>query len=275
MTEEVVVKSADVLLADASAAKDEAEEGSTEPKLSAQEERAQEDGWVPKDQWKGDPEDWRPAKEFNDRGELFNRIKEQKKEMEQLKGAVSFLTNQNKTQYIQGHKDAIAELKARRDAALQEGDHVQAAHAQDQLDEVKDALKVAQATQVTQPQGPSSDFVSWKEKNSWYMRDEDATMFADAKGLKFRNNNQGSTEKQMLDYVTKEVAKAFPDILPRRSPPSPNGSGGTSPRGSSATEGTSETENEMTDEQRTIMKTIMKSTGMTKAEYIKQFNGRT
>jgi hypothetical protein len=32
------------------------------------------DGWVPKDEWDGDPEQWRPAKEFVDRGELFKKI---------------------------------------------------------------------------------------------------------------------------------------------------------------------------------------------------------
>ena len=41
------------------------------------EQRASAEGWVPKEEWTGDPAQWRPAKEFLDRGELFKKIEEQ------------------------------------------------------------------------------------------------------------------------------------------------------------------------------------------------------
>lgn len=245
----------------------------TQAEPSPSEQRAMDDGWVPKDQWKGDPDDWRPAKEFNDRGELFGRIKEQRKELDQLRGAVTFLTQQNKEQYLKGQRETVQQLQHARNAALHDGDHVTAAQLQDKLDEQKDVLKDAtrQPVQAAR-QGPSDDFVSWRDRNAWYMKDEDATMYADAKGLKFRNANPGSSERQMLDFVTKEVSKHFPDLVPNRAPPSPNSSGSTTPR-SSRSGGSSEAEGNMTDEQRSIMKTIIKSTGMTKEEYLKSYEG--
>jgi hypothetical protein len=52
------------------------------PVLTEIEQRASSRGWVPKDEWDGDPEEWRPAKEFIDRGELFKKIEDK---IEQLK----------------------------------------------------------------------------------------------------------------------------------------------------------------------------------------------
>jgi len=251
------------------------EESVDEP--SEQEQRAMDDGWVPKDQWKGNPDDWRPAKEFNDRGELFSRIKSQSKEIAELKQATSFLTNQHKEQYMAGVKDTIEKLKAQRNEALQEGDIVRAAEVGDRIDEVKEEMKQAKATEVDPKQGKAElteIFKSWHSKNPWYMNDEDTTFFADAKGLNYRKKNPDSSEADMLAYVTKEVHKVFPDKFPNKAPPSPNGGGRESPRGRGGENTSSqmrETESNMTDEQRGIMKTILKSTGMTKEEYFKQY----
>ena len=35
---------------------------------------AREQGWKPQDEYEGDPNKWRPAKEFVERGELFGKI---------------------------------------------------------------------------------------------------------------------------------------------------------------------------------------------------------
>ena len=60
-----------------------------EPKqYTAVEQRALDQGWVPQDEWQGDPDDWRPAKEFIDRGELFRKIDELKNENKRIKQGV-------------------------------------------------------------------------------------------------------------------------------------------------------------------------------------------
>ena len=242
---------------------------------SEQEQKAMDDGWVPKDQWKGNPDDWRPAKEFNDRGELFTRIKSQSKELQEIKEAMSFLTKQNKDRYLAGVNDTLAQLKEARRSALEDGNIVAAEEIRDKMDEVKEQARAATATQVVpKPVGPTATFEKWHEKNEWYMKDDDLTAVADKKGLNFKKNNPESSEADMLAFVSKEVQKVFPDKFPSRSPPSPNGNGRESPRGR-ATEGLTsklkEVEEGMGEENTRIMKTIMKQTGMTKEEYLKQY----
>ena len=45
--------------------------------LTAIEERASAQGWRPKDEWDGDPDEWVSAREFVRAGELFKKIDDQ------------------------------------------------------------------------------------------------------------------------------------------------------------------------------------------------------
>ena len=186
---------------------------------------------------------------------------------------MSFLTEQQKRQYLAGYQSAIVELRTKREEALKEGDVVQAQRLTDKIDEVKE--QVQKTKQVVSQQQvntqPTPDFVEWKGQNSWYTVDRTLTTVADGVGAAYLQDNPGCTEKQMLNAVSREIKKRFPEkfnII--KSPPSPDGEGGIkgSSRGSSA----SSLEQGMTEEQRSIMKTILKSTGMTKEQYFKQYN---
>jgi hypothetical protein len=249
----------------------------TAPELSEAEKIAAEQGWVPKNQWKGNPDDWRPAKEFNDRGELFTRIKAQSKELQELRHAMTFLTEQQKKQFDAGFQQAVRDLKTARDAALQEGDVFKAQQITDKLDDVKDQHRAQQAALVkpapVTPE-PSPTFRAWFEQNSWYTKDKVLTKYADAVGYEYKTENPESTEADMLAHVAKNVKKEFPHKFQVRGAPSPDGEGRESPRGpTESTSGYKSIENNMTDEQRSIMKTILKSTGMTKEQYFKQYAG--
>jgi hypothetical protein len=242
------------------------------PELSIDEERAMESGWVPKDQWKGDPDSWRPAKEFNERGELFNRIKQQSKDIGELRQAMNFLTNQQRKQYFQGFNDAIVQLKARRDEALEQGDLVSAQRLNDKIDEHKEILRdqkqVATAVPAA-PAQPTQTFFSWAEKNPWYTKDRKMTHFADAVGLAFKEENPDATEAEMLRHVSREIKDSFPDKVVRAAP-SPDGEGRGQARQNSKSS-TSSVEASMPELHLQIMKTVLKTTGMSKEEYLKSY----
>jgi hypothetical protein len=244
------------------------------PQPSDDEVQAQESGWVPKDQWKGDPDSWRPAKEFNERGELFNRIKQQSKDIQEMRQAMAFLTNQQKKQYVVGYQDAITELKGKRNEALESGDLVAAQDLNDKIDEHKEVLKQAQqqASIPQQAPQPTQTFFSWAERNPWYTKDRKMTHFADAVGLAYKEENPGASEAEMLKYVSSEIKERFAEKFPTaKVAPSPDGDGARSGSRAAVKTGYSSDENAMTSEQRDIMRTILKTTGMTKEDYFKAY----
>ena len=80
--------------------------------LTAIEQRALDQGWVPKDEWAGEPDDWRPAREFLDRGELFKKIDDQNRTIKDLKRAqADFAKHHEKVREIE-FKRALESLKA-------------------------------------------------------------------------------------------------------------------------------------------------------------------
>ena len=59
------------------------------------ESEAREQGWKPKEEYEGDPEKWRPAKEFVERGELFGKIDVLGRELKETKKALKLLQEHN------------------------------------------------------------------------------------------------------------------------------------------------------------------------------------
>ena len=247
------------------------------PTLSAEEQLAADNGWVPKDQWKGDPDSWRPAKEFNDRGEFFKRIDRLEHKNKELQQAMTFLTDQQKRQYMAGFNDAINKLRAQRDHALEEGDNLQAQRINDKIDEVKEKAKEAQVAMRPAPAQapePSVTYTNWAARNDWYTRDKVLTKFAEATGATFKEEHPQSSEAEMLKFVETEVKREFAHKFGPKGPPSPDGDGRGATNKTSGTGKYSSVEGTLTSEQRTIMNTIIKTTGMTKEEYLKQYSGQ-
>jgi hypothetical protein len=246
------------------------------PVVSAAEEAAMAKGWVPKDQWKGPAEDWRPAKEFLDRGELIGKIMAQGRQIEELSNAVRYMSTAQQKQFMQGYQKAIQELKARRDAALEDGDLKQATQIADKLDEVKEQFKEVR-TQAAAPQAPpppTNTFVNWAERNTWYGNEETLSVFADSVGIKFKERHPQSTEAEMLEHVERTVKKEFAHRFQKQSAPNPDGEGRSTVRQSNPSNKYAGVEANMTDEQRQIMRTIIKTAGITKEQYLKDFVGR-
>ena len=247
------------------------------PEYSAEEQQALDGGWVPKDQWKGDPNSWRPARDFNDRGEFFKRIDRLEHKNKELNQALTFLTEQHKRTYLNGFNNAIAQLRSQRDKALEEGDNLSAQRINDKIEDVKDRAKVAQATVVTPSTTPepTATYTSWASKNTWYTQDKVLTKYAEAVGATFKEENPSSSEAEMLRAVETEVKREFPHKFVPKGAPSPEGTGrGTGPRSGNNTGKYASIEANLSSEERSIMNTMMKSAGMTKEEYFKMYSGQ-
>lgn len=240
------------------------------------EKRAMSRGWKPKDQWEGDPEDWRSAREHVERGEMIGKIMSQDRELGDLKKAVQFMTEQHRKEFVKGYQKAVEELKAQRDAALEDGNLRVVQQLNDKIGEVKEQFQeVRRSAEVRPPQEPvvSDDFRRWNADNNWYGQDKVLTRYADSVGVAFKEENRNSTELEMLAHVAEVVKRDMKHKFQPDHAPNPDGGGRTvSRQRAQDSQSASAIERNMTDEQRSIMKTVLKVTPkMTKEQYLKKF----
>jgi hypothetical protein len=183
------------------------------PEVSPVELRAREQGWVPKEEWDGDPEAWRPAKEFVDRGELFKKIDTQSRELKQMKQALQELYQHNSKIAEVEYKRALADLKAQKKVALEEGDADAVVDIDERIDLVRDAQRNAETAAKVPVVDTTAElnpvFVQWRDRNNWYDNNRAMRVFADDVGRQAAA--RGLPPQEVLAAVEREVRKEFPD----------------------------------------------------------------
>jgi hypothetical protein len=194
------------------------------PQLSEVEQRALEQGWMPKEKWveAGKPEEeHRSAKEFIDRTDLYKRIEHLNRDNKELRKAVTDLMDHNRRMDKVAYDRALESLKGAKKQALEDGDADRVIEIDDQLIDLKQAQKNAPAAQPEAP-GMPPEFQSWVSRNKWYDTDTELRSDADAAGLAYKRNNIHASPQEVLDYVEKFIRKANPDRFPKKVvPPSP------------------------------------------------------
>lgn len=258
-------------------------EVTTEAQSNPNEEKASALGWVSKEEWveQGkDPDDWKPAKVFLEHGDMIGKIRSQSKELDDVRRVVNFMHEKNKDAYQKGYQSAIADLRAQKRAALAEGDLVKA----DQIDEKIDATKEAldQVRNSRPPEVPTNqidpEHVEWVQKNPWY-NEPRMGRFADSIAIEFVEDHRKKgiplTPNQVRRYVEDEVRKEFPHKFSSKTKGAPNPDGEGRNTRQTSTNGLApklaQAESGMTELERSIMKTTLKATGMSKEEYLKQY----
>lgn len=175
-------------------------------------------GWVPKEQFKGDPEKWRPAEEFVRRGEEILPIV--RKQNEKLNAKVSELEETNKRmsamfeKTIQREREnanrQIEALKAEKKAAIKEGD----ADRVDQIDQQIDTLK----EDVKSDAQPSAKTIAeltkdFAKANPWYVEEPDMAEYAVKVSESNAALNDGISFEDNMKFVLGAVRKKFPQYF--------------------------------------------------------------
>jgi len=185
----------------------------SEPKLSKHETIALDKGWKPLDKFEGDPEDWRPAKEWLDRGELLDTIHSLTRKMKEQSESLDHLSEVNKKVAEVTRERTIAELEAKHRAAVEIGD-IEAARAS--VQEIIKAQTAIPEINVA-PKAPEVDpavhaFVA--RHNSWF---NDATAenvamkaFAIKRDAELTAQNPGVPPADILMKLEGELKRTFP-----------------------------------------------------------------
>lgn len=238
------------------------------------EQSALKQGWKPKDQWEGDPDQHRSAREYLDRGELLGKIKSQNAKLDEFNRTLAVMSEHNKRVYAAGYEKALGDLKLQKKEALREGDADAVMEIDDKIDETKEALRNIKNTNTT-PQGPSVTTQNWLQENEWYAKDRVMRAAANEMAVEYVKSHANASEEQIYDYIDKEIRKELPEKFGKKaatSAPNPDGqsrkvtnSGGKSGMSFEALLDT------MDDDQARIARTLVKTGALTKEKYVEDY----
>jgi len=232
--------------------------------VDSYESQAREQGWKPKDEYEGAPDKWRPAKDFVERGELFGKIDNMGKELKETRKALKMLqehhTKVKETEYVR----AVNELKALQKRHLEEGNSDGYLETSELLTDLKAEQKAREVVSENTAAPIDPRFTAWVGANKWYEKDAEMREYADVVGNGYAQRNPGLDPEDVLVYVSKQVKKQFAEKFtnPNRNKPSAVEGASTGAANKSSFE--------LTEDERRVMNTFVRSGVMSKEEYISQ-----
>lgn len=238
-----------------------------EVQLSPIQEKALSQGWKPRDQFEGSDEEFIDAPEFVRRGELFGKIETQSRELKTVRQALDALKQFQSQIAEREYQRALKSLQETRKQAFVEGDTEKAFAIEEQIDEVKQqAAEIRRQAQAPVVQELAPEFVAWTEKNPWYNTNKAMRAAADSIGLE--HARAGVPQAEVLKLVEKAIREEFPHKFSNPNRERPNAVESSSRTGTSVQRASGPV---MNDQERDIMRKIVRSGVMTEAEYIAEF----
>lgn len=187
--------------------------------------KARDMGWVPEGDYEGDKDEWIDAKEFVKREPLFKKIKDKstriktlERQMDKQGTAMKEMASHINDVDSIARDRAIRELKKDYKTAVRDEDEVKASEIDKEMDKLREPRPAPEVQAEIPEQTPA--FQAWVDKNDWYRQDTDMKDFADAAGQVL--TGRGVYGDEMMNKVTEQVKKAYPDKFtnPRRTEPS-------------------------------------------------------
>ncbi len=230
------------------------------PEFTETENKAREQGWVPKDEWTGDGK-WRDAEAFLDRGELFGKIDAQNREIKSTRQALQALQQHYSKVSETEYKRALETLKKEKKEALLDNDADGVLEADEKIAALREGVRQAPVQQSQTSNEPHPEFVAWLNKNSWYSSSSVMAAAADQLGRELAG--QGKSPAEVLRDVEREIRKEFAHKFtnPNREKPGAVEGGGGSGGGKNERIQLSEVEEQ-------VMKKLVGSGVLTKDQYI-------
>jgi hypothetical protein len=230
------------------------------------EDKAREQGWRPKEEFDGDPSKWVSAETFVAKGELIDRIEALGKKLKDSEKTIGMLKEHHTKVKETEFKRAVDFLKSQKKAAYENGDVDKIIEIDEKIAEVRETQKAQkEQEQINETPEAHPDFISWASENKWYERNSEMRADADTFGEAYARNNPSKTPREVLDYVTNKIKKAYPEEFTNPNRSKPNGVEGGGTR-----QGTSKDSFTLTEEEAKVMNTFIRNGVMTKEEYIKE-----
>lgn len=181
------------------------------------ESEARQQGWRPKDEFKGPEDKWVDAQEFVERGEQYVSLL--KPRLDKLERAYQHQQQLNKDFKVHFERERKAkereigrleeELKEERKRAIKLGDGDAFEEAEQKLQDLKEYRE--QNTQQAQQVEADPEWVGeWRSDNKWYGSDPTLTAIADNYADQLRVMDKDLVEREFLDKVSEYVKAEMP-----------------------------------------------------------------
>ncbi|MBB2180084.1 hypothetical protein HLH29_13040 [Gluconacetobacter tumulicola] len=223
------------------------------------EAQARRMGWVPRDDFRGDVEKWRPARDFLDRGmnllpvlqqqyrALDGRYATMQAQLRDSQKALADLTERTRRADERAYQRAVRDIEGRRQAAVASGDTTAFAVAERDLQDLRDTAPLP-AARAEAPLAPAPvervesmppEIMDFVQANPWFSRNAEARQDAIAIQSAVDRQHPGLSLAERLEMTRRKVRQLHPALFEnkRREAPPPvspsrgEGGRGGNPRG--------------------------------------------
>lgn len=192
-------------------------------------------GWVPKEEFRGDPARWTDAKSFVDRGQtelpilrernrtLDRRLESTERELKEVKEVLVEVREFNSRSEERAFNRAKTELEQQRREAVEQADVGAVETIQRQIDELEPPKPVTKPATPPNTGTPEVDAVTreWGRQNPWFLTDPEMNATAQAIHTALGKSNPDMPLRENLAEVRRRVMLAYPERFdnPRRQAP--------------------------------------------------------
>jgi hypothetical protein len=186
------------------------------------EERARAQGWRDKDEFSGNPDDWRPAEEFLERGEKILPILQERfgkmeaentklaERLEAVTGKLGKFAEFHKGTYKRAYDNAKREIENRLRVAEQEQDFAGYKQASDDLAQVEQDIQQFDVQEGDDTPQPVPEFFDFKKANTWYDSDIPMTVYANYIADQLVGVEGINSNVEYYARIEQEVKRQFP-----------------------------------------------------------------
>lgn len=172
--------------------------------------RARAQGWVPKEEFRGEAERWIDARSFVERGETILPIMRERnerleKEIRGMKKSFEEFSEFHRQTAEKAYQKALKEIEQRKLGAVERADTEEYKDAELERVELEKSKPVPKVEKV---EGPP-ELQEFQKSNAWYGIDRELTDEADALGGAYIK--QGIPYSKMLEKVQETIKKLHPE----------------------------------------------------------------
>jgi hypothetical protein len=196
---------------------------------SKSEIEAKQFGWVPQEEYKGDPEKWKDADTFLQRGKEINgflrkdlekleSIQAKKdaaheRELAEIRSTMEEFKEFHKLTLDATYKRAMADLRKEKAEAIEQGDGARVVELDDEINNIKEAQKPVKKEEKPNesPKQNDKSYYEWLDLNPWYITSDKLGKAAEKFGEIINAKTPELKGTPFLEEVTRKVKEAFPE----------------------------------------------------------------